>query len=241
MLLEEGRLKKKGVDGDVAQIASHNVNRTLWILRNKTGLSYMQALEALENRQVEKRSKKKIIFFWQLEKYGTELQYDEKYTDTILLKETLKNYMVKSNTKRQSYLWIARQSKRVGLKPRELLGLIEQYKYNIDCNKIESENKGDDTVICSIREKKQRVYNVNLVNELQSYLSRYKGNSIFIYGGPMLINILTYKHLYTLISTLYGRPIDGILATLYKEYAESGEVYYKHDILQEYIRRVHAE
>jgi hypothetical protein len=130
ILLEQARLEKKGIKTEQAvALASHSVHKTLWILRNKACLTRSQALETLENRQVEKRSKKKILYFWQLGNYSPELEYDAGLTDRLILLEAIASYCTR---KHASYIWYARQSKKLGVKPRELIELVNRYIYSID-------------------------------------------------------------------------------------------------------------
>jgi hypothetical protein len=139
ILLEEARLRKKlkgkslptvaSLDDYVREVATHNVNKTLWVLRNKVGLSRRQALQWLEDRQVQKRSKLKTVYFWQLGTYDTKLVYDAGLADRLILIEAIASYCTR---KKASYLWYARQSRRVGLKPRELIELVNRYINRID-------------------------------------------------------------------------------------------------------------
>lgn len=235
VLIEADKLQRKGIASEQAlELAHHSVNRTLWILRNKACMSRMQALEVLEDRQVQKRSKVKIMYFWKLGTYNEQLEYNEQVTDKIILSEVIKNYMLKSTTKKQSYLWIARQSRKVGLKPRELLELIDRLKYRQSCDTTVS---NDSTITTYDIERNKKALEINLVEQLEQYLYKYKNKAIIVYGNSIMFTTLTYKALHSLIYTAYGRPNDTILLPLYQSYCD-GDIHYKEDIVKDYINKV---
>ena len=129
ILLEQDRLMKKGIQSEQANtLARHSVYKTLWILRNKACMSRMQALSILEDRQVQKRSKVKIMYFWQNKEYLSTLEYTSMLEDRIILLETVKNYCLASQNKKNSYLWYARLARRLDLKPKELIEVTERWK-----------------------------------------------------------------------------------------------------------------
>jgi hypothetical protein len=223
-------------DSETFERAIHAVNHKLWIYRNGAeshGMTRGQALDYLEQSIVEKRRPKPAYLFDLENIPAYKPDYDKNLILSILSDNFSKKTVGRSTTGK--YLYIARYAKRYGIKPREIMEVLDRYR------KEDTVVSNKDTTPTITTWEKRQIGNIDLVGQLQRYVEQYRGKRIIVYGGPIMITTVDYGQVYNMIMGAYGRPDGAVLTRLYREYCDKGEIVYKENIIQEYTRRVHAE
>jgi hypothetical protein len=225
-------------DNETFERAIHAVNHKLWIYRNgarSRGMTRGQALDYLEQSIVEKRRPRPAYLF-DLESVPS---YKPDYDKELILSAIADKLSKDSNgrTAAGRYLYIARYARKNGVRPKEVMEVLERYRYQ----KEDIVSNMKDTTTAVSKWERRKIENIDLVEQLERYLLKYRGKRIIIYGGPIMVSTLDYGQVYALIDTAYGRPNNAVLVKLYRDYCGREDIVYKEDIIKEYIRRVHAE
>jgi hypothetical protein len=219
--------------------AIHAINRKLWIYRNGTeshGMTRGQALDYLEQSIVEKRRPKPAYLFDLESVPSYKPDYDKDLILSAIADRLSKDSIGRTATGR--YLYMVRYAKKNGIKPREVMEVLERYRYQ---KKNIISNMKDTTTTTVSRWERRKIENIDLVEQLERYLSQYRGKRIIVYGGPIMVSTLDYGQVYALIDTAYGRPNGAVLVKLYRDYCDREDIVYKEEVVKEYIRRVHVE
>jgi hypothetical protein len=192
-------------------------------------------LTYLEQSIVEKRRPRPAYLFDLESSPSYKPDYDKELILSAIADKLSKDSIGRTATGR--YLFIARYSKKYNIKPREVMEVLERYRYQ----KEDIVSNMKDTTTAVSKWERRKIENIDLVEQLERYLEQYRGKRIIVYGGPIMIQTMDYGQVYALIDTAYGRPNGTILIQLYKDYCNRQDILYKEDIIKEYIRRVHAE